>query len=79
MQNKAAGIKLLKTIKTEITEEEFQKELAKGGYEPEYPLDVKNPVYKHTNGSKLYVNMWAEANMAPDAYIDVEYYLEKQV
>lgn len=32
---------MTRTIKTEITEEQFQKELAKGGYEPEYPLEVK--------------------------------------
>lgn len=78
-QCRAEGTKLLKTIKTEITEEEFQRELAKGGYKPKYPLDVKNPVYEHTNGSKLKVNMWAiegYPGCSPD--IHVEYYLEKQ-
>lgn len=79
-QCSAESIKLLKTIKTEITKEEFQKELAKGGYEPEYPLDVKNPVYKHTNGCKLEVNMWAEGGYRGcSPHIHVEYYLEKQV
>lgn len=79
-QGNAKGTKLLKTIRRGISEEEFQEELAKGGYKPQCPLDVKNPVYEHTSGSKLEVNMWAiegYPGCSPDIYIEY-YYLEKQ-
>ena len=78
-QGNAKGTKPLRTTRRGITEEEFQEELAKGGYKPQYPLDVKNPVYEHTSGSKLKVNMWAiEGYPQCGPNIHIEYYLEKQ-